>query len=134
MKQLRRGKNLVQATFKAPSPPAAESRPSGEAVSVGKAGSIADGEMSAHDVNGEPVAIANVGGAYYAFHDTCTHRRCSLSEGELDGTTLTCICHGSRFDITTGEVVRGPAPRPLKVFNVRLEGDDLRIEASRGEG
>jgi len=126
--QLRRAKNLVQATFKAPSPPAEESRPSGEAVAVAKVGSLAVGEMSAYDVKGEAVAVANVAGAYYAFHDTCTHRRCSLSEGELDGTTLTCICHGSRFDITTGEVLRGPAPRPLKVFNARVEGDDLQVE------
>ncbi len=129
MSQLRRAKNLVQSTFKAPSPPASESRPTGRTVTVAKASSLPPGEMSSHDVDGEAVAIANVDGAYYAFHDTCTHRRCSLSEGELDGTTLTCICHGSRFDVTTGQVLRGPAPRPLKVFNVRVEDDELRVEA-----
>ncbi len=128
MSQLRRAKNLVQATFKPPSPPASESPPAGLPVTVANASSLPPGEMSSFDVDGEAMAVANVDGAYYAFHDTCTHRRCSLSDGELDGTTLTCICHGSRFDITSGQVVRGPAERPLKVFNARVTGDDVEVE------
>ena len=129
MSQLRRAKDLVTATCKAPAPPATDGAPSGEAVTVAKASSLANGEMSAYDVKGETVAVANVGGAYYAFHDTCTHRKCSLSDGELDGTTLTCICHGSRFDVTSGAVLRGPAERPLKTFNARVAGDDLQVDA-----
>ena len=53
----------------------------------------------------------------------------SLADGELDGTTLTCACHGSRFDITSGAVVRGPAERPVRSRAVRVEGADLLAEA-----
>ena len=64
------------------------------------------------------VAVANVDGELHAFDDTCTHRGCSLAEGTLDGKVVTCPCHGSQFDVTTGAVVRGPATEPVGVVDV----------------
>lgn len=65
--------------------------------------------VAAADVRGTRIAIANVGGTYYAFDDACTHEQCSLTEEEdLAGTTITCTCHGSQFDVRTGNVL---APR-----------------------
>lgn len=98
---------------------------------MGKASSVSNGAMSAFKAEDREIAVANLGTTYYAFNDICTHRRCPLSDGELDGTTVTCICHGSRFDITTGEVVRGPATRPLEVYPVRLQGDELLVDVPR---
>ena len=81
------------------------------------------------DVRGTRIAVANVGGAYYAFDDACTHEQCSLAEeGELAGTTLTCTCHGSEFDVRTGKVLAPPATRPVRVYPVRVAGDALQIE------
>jgi nitrite reductase/ring-hydroxylating ferredoxin subunit len=85
-------------------------------------------ELAAFDVSGDRVAIATVGDAFYAFGDTCTHLGCSLADGNLEGTTVTCPCHGSRFDVTTGEVVRGPAREPVPSYPVRLEAGALRVE------
>lgn len=99
----------------------------GEFVSVGPAGDIGPGEMRAYQVGGEDVAVANVGGSFHAFGDTCTHAGCSLAEGDLDDTTVTCVCHGSEFDVTSGEVLAGPAVEPVPTFAVTVEGDDLRI-------
>jgi nitrite reductase/ring-hydroxylating ferredoxin subunit len=74
-------------------------------------------------VSGErKVAVANVGGELHAFDDTCTHRGCSLAQGTLEGTVVTCPCHGSQFDVTTGAVVRGPATEPVKVVTLDAEG------------
>ena len=67
-------------------------------------------------------------GTYYAFDDTCTHEQCSLAEGDLAGTTVTCMCHGAEFDVRTGEVLAPPAPMPVKVYRTRVEGDALQIE------
>lgn len=64
------------------------------------------------------VAVANVDGTLHAFDDTCTHRGCSLADGTLDGTIVTCPCHGSQFDVTTGAVVRGPAAEPVAVVDL----------------
>jgi 3-phenylpropionate/trans-cinnamate dioxygenase ferredoxin component len=89
---------------------------------------LGDRELAAFGVSGDRLAIATVDDAFYAFGDTCTHLGCSLADGDLEGTTVTCPCHGSQFDVTTGDVVRGPAREPVRSYPVRLEGDALRVE------
>jgi catalase len=79
-------------------------------------------------VSGEnPISVANVSGALYAFGDLCTHRQCSLAHGTLEGHVVTCACHGSQFDVTTGEVVRGPAREPLQTYAVTSDGGHLVV-------
>src|SRR5688572_10849170 len=90
---------------------------------------IGAGEMRVIDVAGTKVNIANVGGQLLAFDDTCTHRACSLAKGKLNGTTVTCPCHGSQFDVTTGEVLRGPAQQPVRSRLVQIEGESLLVES-----
>jgi 3-phenylpropionate/trans-cinnamate dioxygenase ferredoxin subunit len=84
--------------------------------------------LAAFDMNGKRVAVAKVGDAFYAFADTCTHQGCSLAQGNLDGTTVTCPCHGSEFNVTTGDVVHGPASEPVRSYPVRLEGNSIQAE------
>ena len=72
------------------------------------------------------IAIARVDERLYAFDDlcTCTRESCPLSGGLLDGMTIMCQCHGSRFDIGTGEVVNGPATEALHLYEVfEVEGN-----------
>jgi nitrite reductase/ring-hydroxylating ferredoxin subunit len=72
------------------------------------------------------ISIARVADRLYAFDDLCTcseHAACPLSGGLLTGTTIMCQCHGSRFDVTTGAVIGGPAIRPLNMYEVHeVEG------------
>jgi 3-phenylpropionate/trans-cinnamate dioxygenase ferredoxin component len=71
------------------------------------------------------VSIARIDDRLYAFDDlcTCADPPCPLSGGLLDGTTLMCQCHGSRFDVVTGAVVSGPATEPLNTYAVQeLDG------------
>jgi nitrite reductase/ring-hydroxylating ferredoxin subunit len=77
------------------------------------------------------IAIARVGGRLYAFDDlcTCAERACPLSGGLLTGTTLMCQCHGSRFDITTGAVINGPATEALDVYEVQEVDANIQIRA-----
>jgi len=77
------------------------------------------------------IAVARAGGQLYAFDDLCTcpGASCPLSWGLLTGTTIMCQCHGSEFDVTTGAVVRGPATRPLNVYEVQVADGSLRIRA-----
>jgi 3-phenylpropionate/trans-cinnamate dioxygenase ferredoxin component len=95
---------------------------------VAKVGDIPEGELRAFQVGGEDVTLANVGGTFYAINDECTHAGCSLAEGDLDDTTLTCACHGSEFDVTTGEVLGGPAVDPVDSYDVTVEGDEIRVD------
>jgi nitrite reductase/ring-hydroxylating ferredoxin subunit len=75
------------------------------------------------------ISIARVGDRLYAFDDlcTCTDQACPLSGGLLTGTTIMCQCHGSRFDITTGVVISGPATEALHVYEVHEVEGDVRI-------
>jgi 3-phenylpropionate/trans-cinnamate dioxygenase ferredoxin component len=100
-----------------------------EFVTTIKTNEIPVGSVVAVDVRGARIAVANVDGRYYACDDACTHEDCSLTEeGELAGTTLTCTCHGSEFDLRTGSVLAPPATRPVKTYRTRVEGDALQIE------
>jgi nitrite reductase/ring-hydroxylating ferredoxin subunit len=95
---------------------------------VAGADDLKEGEMQAFDVGGTQITVANVAGTFYAFGDTCTHMQCSLAQGDLEETTVICPCHGSEFNVTSGEVLRGPAREPVGAYEVRVEGDSLEIK------
>lgn len=77
------------------------------------------------------IAIARVDDRIYAFDDlcTCAEVACPLSGGLLTRTTIMCQCHGSRFDLTTGAVINGPATEALNVYNVHEVDGNIRIRA-----
>ncbi|MEU1280592.1 Rieske (2Fe-2S) protein [Streptomyces sp. NPDC005805] len=62
-------------------------------------------------------------GEYKAFSAQCTHAGCVLDK--VEGTEGNCPCHGSRFDVTTGKALKGPATVPLPAVPVRAEGGRL---------
>jgi 3-phenylpropionate/trans-cinnamate dioxygenase ferredoxin component len=75
------------------------------------------------------VSVARVDDRLYAFDDlcTCADERCPLSGGLLTGTTIMCQCHGSKFDITTGAVVRGPATEALGIYEVQEVDGQVQV-------
>jgi nitrite reductase/ring-hydroxylating ferredoxin subunit len=94
---------------------------------VGKVSDVAPGQLLAVNVDGQPVAVANLEGQLYAIGDLCTHRGCSLSEGTLTGSVVVCPCHGGEFDVTNGEVVGGPPHESTTAYPVQVSGDEFRI-------
>ncbi|HEV8135522.1 MAG TPA: non-heme iron oxygenase ferredoxin subunit [Pyrinomonadaceae bacterium] len=98
-------------------------------VRVGNTKDVVNNEMRVFEVAGTKVNVANALGQLYAFDDTCTHKGCSLAQGKLEGTTVTCPCHGSQFDVTSGAVLRGPAERPVRSRPVQIQGEDLLVES-----
>jgi nitrite reductase/ring-hydroxylating ferredoxin subunit len=77
------------------------------------------------------ISIARVDDVLYAFADlcTCAEERCPLSGGLLEGTTVMCQCHGSRYDIATGSVISGPATQSLTTYAVDEADGHVRILA-----
>jgi 3-phenylpropionate/trans-cinnamate dioxygenase ferredoxin subunit len=79
------------------------------------------------EVDGRVIAVFNVGGAFYAIDDVCTHDGGPLAEGELIGCVIECPRHGARFDIKTGHPLCMPAVEPLAVHRIELRGDDVFV-------
>ncbi|MGB3895205.1 Rieske 2Fe-2S domain-containing protein [Mycolicibacter sinensis] len=90
---------------------------------------LAERQLHSADADGTPVLLVRVEGNVFAIHDRCGHRGCLLSEGQLDGTVVTCSCHGSRFDIRDGALLRGPATGAQPALQCR--DVDGRIEVRR---
>ncbi len=96
-----------------------------------KAVSVKDlesGKMLGVEVGGKEVLLVNLDGNYYAIGNRCTHMSCMLSDGTLDGDKVHCACHGSTFDVKTGNVMKGPAKNPETSFKVKVEGDQVLVE------
>jgi nitrite reductase/ring-hydroxylating ferredoxin subunit/uncharacterized membrane protein len=100
-------------------------------VRVGRPQDFAEGQMKKVDADGMAVLVVRYGGQLRAISNTCAHAGGPLDEGELDGTRVTCPWHGSRYDIVTGHVLRGPATFSQPTLNVRENGDSVEVMLSR---
>ena len=97
---------------------------------IGSLAEVPEGELRAFDLDGERACIAHVGPAVYAIGDECTHQGCSLAEdGEItsDGDGVECSCHGSIFDVHTGEPIQGPATDPVPTYVVQVVDGWLEV-------
>jgi nitrite reductase/ring-hydroxylating ferredoxin subunit len=74
-----------------------------------------------------PVLLLRDAEQFFAIHDRCSHRGCSLSDGEVQGDEIVCACHGSRFDRRDGSLRHGPATAPQPAFQVRERDGRLEI-------
>src|SRR5512145_448671 len=98
-------------------------------VTFAKTADIKPGELALFEVAGRRIAVANANGRFFAIDDTCTHEQCSLAEeGTLEGTVVTCGCHGAQFDVTTGAVLAPPAPEPVKAYPIHVDQGALVVE------
>jgi 3-phenylpropionate/trans-cinnamate dioxygenase ferredoxin subunit len=80
------------------------------------------------EVAGVEVAVVHADdGAFYAIRDECSHAAIALSEGEVDGCTIECWLHGSRFDLRTGEPTGLPATEPVPVYPVEVRDGDIHL-------
>jgi 3-phenylpropionate/trans-cinnamate dioxygenase ferredoxin subunit len=96
---------------------------------------VAKGEVVAVEVGELTLAVVHADdGTFYAVRDECSHASIALSEGEIDGCTLECWLHGSRFDLRTGQPSGPPATQPVPVFPVEVRDGNVYVtlEASNG--
>ena len=78
-------------------------------------------------VEGKAIALANIGGSFYAINNTCLHRGGPLAEGPLEGKIVTCPWHGWQYDMTTGKVVQNPAVG-VDCYPTEVRGQDVFID------
>ena len=92
------------------------------------AGSDVADESAIHvDVAGKPICIARSAGELYAIHDVCSHADVPLSQGDVEDGTVECWLHGSRFDLRTGRPTGLPATKPVPIYPVKADGDEIFV-------
>jgi len=93
---------------------------------------VKPGTASRFDVEGHRLCVVNVDGTFYVIGDECSHADYSLSEGDVweDEREIECPAHGSTFSLVTGEPQTLPATRPVPVYDVRVDGDDVMVSVS----
>lgn len=97
-------------------------------VKIAKTTDIIDNSVKKFTVDGQEVAVANLAGQYFAIDNLCSHRQCSLADGEISGQNIICPCHGGQFNIQTGAALVMPAVTPIKTFEVKVENDEIWIK------
>jgi 3-phenylpropionate/trans-cinnamate dioxygenase ferredoxin component len=89
---------------------------------------LAEAQPRRVELDGVPVCLVRVDDQLFAINDVCSHAEISLSEGEVDDTTIECWLHGSRFDLATGRPTGLPATQPVPVYPVKIDGDDVYVD------
>ncbi|MFF5205418.1 Rieske (2Fe-2S) protein [Streptosporangium sp. NPDC000396] len=100
-------------------------------VKVCKLDDIPDDGVIGVEVEGTPVALVRRGDEVFALHDVCSHAEVKLSEGEVYDNSLECWLHGSCFDLRTGKPTGPPAIKPVPVYQVKIDGDDVFVSLSK---
>lgn len=89
---------------------------------------MAPGSAQRVQVDGVDVALVrDDAGTFHAIGDECTHGKVSLSDGEVEGTTIECWLHGSAFDLNTGRPTSLPATQPVPVYLAEVSGNDVNV-------
>ncbi len=76
----------------------------------------------------EVAVVRDESGELHAISDICSHGAVSLSDGEVEGSTVECWLHGSRFDLRTGKPLSPPAIRPIPVYPLSVEGEQVLVD------
>ncbi len=101
----------------------------GERVVLLRRDELASGQARRFDVGDHCIAVVRVEDDFYAIGDRCSHEDYSLSEGEVwtDEREIECPKHGSTFDLSTGEACSLPATKPVPIYRVEVDGDDVAV-------
>jgi len=74
------------------------------------------------------VVLVRRGDVVHALKETCSHAGGPLSEGELNGDTITCPWHFSTFRLADGSVVHGPASSRQVSYRARINGGQVELQ------
>jgi nitrite reductase/ring-hydroxylating ferredoxin subunit len=97
-------------------------------VAVGMEAEVPEGGAKCITAGQRPYALFKVGGRVYCLDNQCTHLGGPLCQGKLGGSVVTCPWHGSRFDVTSGNVVGPPARKAVRSYPVAVEGGKIIVD------
>ena len=97
-------------------------------VKAATVGEMLEGTIREIQVEGKAVALANVGGKFYAINNSCLHRGGPLGGGVLDGNVVTCPWHGWEYDVATGMITQNPSVG-VECYAVEVRGQEVFVNA-----
>ncbi len=100
------------------------------AFRVAAIGDVGPGTGKVVEAGGKTLALFNANGTFYAIDNVCTHMGCALGEGTLEGTVVTCPCHGSNFD-PGGRCTSGPSPRAMDTLDTEVREGKVLVTFRR---
>lgn len=100
---------------------------------VARSGQVPDGYVRRFYVNNLECAVARLHGKAYATSNYCTHLDCLLSSGKLVDDGISCSCHGSVFDLETGDPIYPPATEPIAVYPVHEEDGEIYVGVTEAD-
>lgn len=103
-----------------------------ELTKVAELAELAPGQLAYVDVDGLPIALANVEGVIYAFGDSCRHEGGPLSAGVLIGETVTCPWHGWTYSVRTGKSIVPPVGLRVPTYPVQVRDGAIFVEIDWG--
>lgn len=98
---------------------------SGDAAAGGVSVPTADVPVGGGVVKDRVVVTQPTEGEFKAFDATCPHQGCAVAK--VESGTITCPCHGSTFDASTGDVTGGPAQKGLTAKEATVDGDTVTV-------
>jgi 3-phenylpropionate/trans-cinnamate dioxygenase ferredoxin subunit len=99
-----------------------------ERVSLGDLSNLAEGELRGCRAGDQSVAVCRVNGVLYAFEDECSHAETTLSDGDLDGYTVTCPLHFAQFDVRTGAHLCPPAYTGVATYPIEEDATGATVQ------
>lgn len=88
---------------------------------------LMEGELRRVEVDGAQILLVRHDGRIHALSDVCSHLGCSLAQGHLEGDSVRCDCHGSRFALEDGQVLDGPSTYYQPVLQTRIYGGQIQV-------
>jgi Rieske Fe-S protein len=114
------------STYRGGSTPTSTGQTNSGPVDLGSTGDIPVGGGKIFDTQ-LVVVTQPAAGQFKCFSAICTHQGCTV--GTVQGGTINCPCHGSRYNIKDGSVVNGPAPKPLPAKQITVSGGQITLDA-----
>lgn len=100
----------------------------GNWVRVAAVSEVPEGEMKAVEIGRTSVALFHLDdGSWHATDNVCTHAFAMLTDGWLDGCEIECPLHAGRFDVRNGRALCPPVDEPVRIFEVRIDGDAVLV-------
>ncbi|CAN5124541.1 hypothetical protein BH09PSE3_BH09PSE3_20780 [soil metagenome] len=97
---------------------------------VARSGQVPDGVVRRFVIEGVELAVARSEGKIYALHNLCTHLSCRLTAGKVESGGLTCLCHGSIFELATGIPINPPATKRVRTFPIIEQNGQIFVRVT----